>query len=91
MASRRQYDKTLQYIRLGLEEGGRPAIGGLPRGPNQSLYVDPTVLIDLPAEGRVAREEVFGPVLTVHRFDTEEEALALANNTPYGLGGSIWT
>jgi acyl-CoA reductase-like NAD-dependent aldehyde dehydrogenase len=91
MASRRQYDKSVHYIRLGLEEGGQTALGGLPREPGQSLYLEPTVLIDLPPEGRVAREEVFGPVLAVYRFDSEEEALALANNTPYGLGGSIWT
>jgi len=91
MASRRQYDKSVHYIRLGLEEGGQTALGGLPREPGQSLYLEPTVLIDLPPEGRVAREEVFGPVLAVYRFDREEEALALANNTPYGLGGSIWT
>jgi acyl-CoA reductase-like NAD-dependent aldehyde dehydrogenase len=91
MASRRQYDKSVHYIRLGLEEGGQTALGGLPREPGQSLYLEPTVLIDLPPEGRVAREEVFGPVLAVYRFDSEAEALALANNTPYGLGGSIWT
>ena len=91
MASRRQYDKTTQYIRWGLEEGGRPAIGGLPREPGRSLYLEPTVLTDLPPDGRVAREEVFGPVLAVHRFGDEREALGLANNTPYGLGGSIWT
>jgi acyl-CoA reductase-like NAD-dependent aldehyde dehydrogenase len=91
MASRKQYDKTMQYIRLGLEEGGRPAIGGLPKEAGRSLYLEPTVLTDLPADGRVAREEVFGPVLAVHRFEEEREALALANNTPYGLGGSVWT
>ncbi|HXV23148.1 MAG TPA: aldehyde dehydrogenase family protein [Alphaproteobacteria bacterium] len=91
MASRRQYDKTIQYIRWGLEEGARPVIGGLPAEPGRSLYLEPTVLTDLPPAGRVAREEVFGPVLAVHCFDGEEEALALANNTRYGLGGSIWT
>ncbi len=91
MASRRQYDKTIQYIRLGIEEGGRPAIGGLPREPGRNLYLEPTVLIDLPPDGRVAREEVFGPLLAVHRFEEERDALAIANNTPYGLGGSIWT
>ena len=91
MASRKQYDKTLRYIALGLEEGARAAIGGLPQEPGGSLYLEPTVLTGLPAEGRVAREEVFGPVLAVHPFEEEREALAIANNTPYGLGGSIWT
>ncbi|HSD34409.1 MAG TPA: aldehyde dehydrogenase family protein [Alphaproteobacteria bacterium] len=91
MASRRQYDKALRYIALGLEEGGRAAVGGMPREPGRSLYLEPTVLTSLPAGSRVAREEVFGPVLAVHPFEEEREALALANDTPYGLGGSIWT
>jgi acyl-CoA reductase-like NAD-dependent aldehyde dehydrogenase len=91
MASRRQYDKALRYIALGLEEGGRAAVGGMPRDPGRSLYLEPTVLTSLPAGSRVAREEVFGPVLAVHPFEEEREALALANDTPYGLGGSIWT
>ena len=91
MASRRQYDKALRYIALGLEEGGRAAVGGMPRDPGRSLFLEPTVLTSLPAGSRVAREEVFGPVLAVHPFEEEREALALANDTPYGLGGSIWT
>jgi acyl-CoA reductase-like NAD-dependent aldehyde dehydrogenase len=49
------------------------------------------VFVDLPATARVAREEVFGPVLVIHRCRDEEEALAIANDTPYGLGGSIWS
>ena len=56
-----------------------------------SLFLRPTVMVDAPIDGRVAREEVFGPVLLIHPFDNEEEALAIANNTPYGLGGSIWS
>ena len=90
MASRKQYDKAVGYIRLGLSEGGRAATGGDPGEP-RDLFLSPTVLVDLPATARVAREEVFGPVLVVHRYRDEEEALAIANGTPYGLGGSIWT
>jgi acyl-CoA reductase-like NAD-dependent aldehyde dehydrogenase len=90
MASRKQYDKAVEYIRLGLAEGGQAATGGLTKEA-ASLYLNPTVLTGLPNDGRVAREEVFGPVLAVHGFDSEDEALALANNTPYGLGGSIWS
>ncbi len=90
MASRRQYDKAVAYIRLGLAEGGRAVIGGDP-GNNADLFLKPTVLVDVPATGRLAREEVFGPVLVVHRFRDEEDALAIANGTPYGLGGSIWS
>ena len=90
MASRRQYDKAVEYIRLGLAEGARAAIGGLPQKAN-GLFLSPTVLVGAPPGGRVAREEIFGPVLAVHRFGTDGEALALANNTPYGLGGAIWS
>jgi acyl-CoA reductase-like NAD-dependent aldehyde dehydrogenase len=90
MASRKQYDKAAGYIRLGLAEGGRAVIGGDP-GDKRNLFLPPTVLVDLPATARVAREEVFGPVLVIHRCRDEEEALAIANDTPYGLGGSIWS
>jgi acyl-CoA reductase-like NAD-dependent aldehyde dehydrogenase len=90
MASRKQYDKAVGYIRLGLAEGGRAIVGGDP-GDKNDLFLPPTVLVDLPATARIAREEVFGPVLVVHRCRDEDEALAIANNTPYGLGGSIWS
>ncbi len=90
MASRKQYEKAVGYIRLGLAEGGRAIIGGDP-GDKSDLFLPPTVLVDLPATARVAREEVFGPVLIIQRFRDEEEALVIANNTPYGLGGSIWS
>lgn len=90
MASRKQFEKAADYVRLGLAEGGKAVLGGDP-GQRGDLFLTPTVLVDLPADGRLAREEVFGPVLAVHRFRTEAEALAIANNTPYGLGGSIWT
>lgn len=90
MASRKQFDKAVSYIRLGLEEGGRAVIGGDP-GQRRDLFLPPTVLTGLPATARIAREEVFGPVLLIHQFRNEAEALAIANNTPYGLGGSIWS
>ncbi|HEY7689872.1 MAG TPA: aldehyde dehydrogenase family protein [Dongiaceae bacterium] len=90
MASRKQYDKAVGYIRLGLSEKGRAVIGGDP-GDRKDLFLPPTVLVDLPPTSRVAREEVFGPVLLIHSFGEEEEALAIGNNTPYGLGGSIWS
>jgi acyl-CoA reductase-like NAD-dependent aldehyde dehydrogenase len=90
MASRKQYDKAVGYIRLGLTEGGRAVVGGDP-GDKRDLFLPPTVLVDVPPTARVAREEVFGPVLVVHRFRDEAEALAIANDTPYGLGGSIWS
>jgi acyl-CoA reductase-like NAD-dependent aldehyde dehydrogenase len=90
MASRRQYDKAVDYIRLGLAEGGRVVVGGVPNDQS-SLFLPPTVFVDLPPDGRVAREEIFGPVLAIHAVDDDQEALAVANNTLYGLGGSIWS
>jgi acyl-CoA reductase-like NAD-dependent aldehyde dehydrogenase len=90
MASRKQYDKAVSYIRQGLGEGAKAAIGGLP-ADDSSLFLPPTVLVGGPSDGRVAREEVFGPVLVIHPFEDERQALAIANNTPYGLGGSIWS
>ncbi|MEZ5775864.1 MAG: aldehyde dehydrogenase family protein [Hyphomicrobiaceae bacterium] len=90
MASQKQYDKALAYIRLGLSEGGRVAIGGEPKR-RDGLMLPPTVIVDAPSDGRLAREEVFGPVLSVLTFKDEAEALRIANGTPYGLGGSIWS
>ena len=90
MASRKQRDKVVSYIRLGLGEGAKAVAGGDP-GERNDLFLQPTILVGAPDDGRIAREEVFGPVLTVHRFKDEQQALAIANGTPYGLGGSIWS
>jgi gamma-glutamyl-gamma-aminobutyraldehyde dehydrogenase len=54
-------------------------------------FVQPTIFADVPPNARIAREEIFGPVLAIQTFTTEEEALALANDTPYGLAASVWT
>ncbi len=89
MASRKQYDKAAGFIRMGLADGARAAIGGEPAGGD--LFIQPTVLVDVPASSDVTREEIFGPVLAVQRFKQEGEALAFANDTPYGLGGSVWS
>jgi len=89
MASRAQFNKVASYIDLGLAEGAETIIGGKPRG--DSLYINPTILAGDLDGSRIAREEVFGPVLLVQPFDTEEQALAMANATPFGLGGSVWT
>ncbi len=89
MASRKQHEKTAAFIRLGLADGARAAVGGEP--PGGDLFVPPTVLVDVPASSELTREEIFGPVLAVQRFKEEGEALALANDTPYGLGGAVWS
>jgi acyl-CoA reductase-like NAD-dependent aldehyde dehydrogenase len=67
--------------------------GGIPAGPaySQGAYIEPTVFDNVDHSMRIAQEEVFGPVVAVIPFDTEDEAIRLANATPYGLSGSIWT
>jgi betaine-aldehyde dehydrogenase len=94
MVSFRQRETVLDYVRIGLEEGGRIVVGGgIPSDPAlaRGAYVEPTVLDRVTSRMRIAQEEVFGPVVVVIPFDTEEEAIRLANDTPYGLSGSIWT
>ena len=88
----RQLDKVLGYIRLGEEEGARIISGGhRVLEETGGFFIPPTVLDDVSNEWRVAREEIFGPVLTVTAFDDEDEALRIANDTPYGLAAGIWT
>ncbi len=87
-------DKVEGYVALAKEEGGRIVAGGRrPEDPalGEGAFFEPTVVADLPPGCRTATEEIFGPVITVHPFDTEEEAVALANAVRYGLAGSVWT
>jgi aminomuconate-semialdehyde/2-hydroxymuconate-6-semialdehyde dehydrogenase len=88
--------KILSYIALAREEGGTILCGGGPASaPNdrcaQGFFVDPTVITDLSVDCRVNQEEIFGPVVTITPFDTEDEAVSFANATPYGLAASLWT
>jgi acyl-CoA reductase-like NAD-dependent aldehyde dehydrogenase len=89
MASRVQCERVAKYIELGVSEGASVLAGGRPA--EGSTYIQPTIMTGELKGTRIAREEVFGPVVLVQPFDTEQEALDLANDTPYGLGGSIWT
>lgn len=89
MVSEEQRAKAERYIRLGLDDGGRAVTGVESSGRDR--FLAPTVLVDLPSGSAVTREEIFGPVLAVQRFGSEEEAVALANATPYGLGGAVWS
>ena len=94
MISEGQRRITLDYIALGLEEGSRlVGGGGVPQVPGGEggAYVEPTVLADVDNRWRVAQEEIFGPVVCVIPFDTEDEAIRMANDTTYGLSGSVWT
>ncbi len=88
----RQLERVLGYVRLGQEEGARLVSGGdRVRVETGGFYVPPTVLDGVANEWRVAREEIFGPVLTVTEFDDEADALRIANDTPYGLAAGLWT
>ena len=88
-------DKVASYLRLAVEEGGRILTGGvrpdLSAPWNEGAFLRPTVIADLPPTCRTATEEIFGPVVTVHPFDTEAEAVAMANGVRYGLAASVWT
>ncbi|HEV7810460.1 MAG TPA: aldehyde dehydrogenase family protein, partial [Candidatus Limnocylindrales bacterium] len=92
MVDGRQMDKVLGYIRLGEEEGARIVAGGeRVREETGGFYVPPTILDGVDNRWRVAREEIFGPVLTVTEFEDEEEGLRIANDSPFGLAAGIWT
>jgi acyl-CoA reductase-like NAD-dependent aldehyde dehydrogenase len=94
MVSFRQRESVLNYIQVGREEGARVVVGGgIPAEPAyaQGAYIQPTVFDRVTSGMRIAQEEIFGPVVAIIPFDTEEEAVRLANDTPYGLSGSIWT
>ncbi|MEX5341481.1 aldehyde dehydrogenase family protein [Pseudomonas sp. I2] len=86
-------DRVLSYVAVAEEEGGKILTGGrAPTAPalQDGYYVEPTV-VEAQPHHRVAQEEVFGPFVTVLRFSTDEQALAIANGTPYGLGSGLWT
>lgn len=93
LASKAQYDKVRALIETGIEEGATLVAGGLerPDGVNQGWFVKPTVFADVKPDMRIATEEIFGPVLSIFAFDTEEEAIRLANDTEYGLTNYIQT
>ena len=83
--------KVLRYIELGKAEGRLLAGGGRPSGLDSGNYVAPTVFADVPSSARIFQEEIFGPVVALTPFDTEAEALALANDVEYGLAAYVWT
>jgi acyl-CoA reductase-like NAD-dependent aldehyde dehydrogenase len=92
MISAVQRQTSLDYLELGVAEGARRLTGGdIPGDLGSGFYLRPAVLADASNEMRVAREEIFGPVACILPFDAEDEAIRLANDSPYGLSGSIWT
>ncbi len=84
-------EKVAAYVDLARQEGGTVVCGGNRVGPEKSAFFEPTIITGLAIDCRVATEEIFGPVVTVHPFDSEQQALEMANFVEYGLGSSIWT
>jgi aldehyde dehydrogenase (NAD+) len=94
LVSRDQASRVLDYVRLARDDGGTVVTGGgRPTSPelSEGNFVQPTVVSDLPGTSRVAREEIFGPVLTTFAFRDLDDGLRLANETPYGLFAAVWT
>ena len=89
VASKAQFDKVSEYIALGIKEGARLIAGGIPDEPENGYYVGPTIFSDVTNDMRIAREEIFGPVLCVLTYRTPEQAVAIANDTPYGLNAMV--
>ncbi|HJX80195.1 5-carboxymethyl-2-hydroxymuconate semialdehyde dehydrogenase [Glutamicibacter sp.] len=85
------FDKVMSYIEIGKKEGRLLAGGGRAEGFETGNYVAPTVFADVAPEAQIFQDEIFGPVVAITPFDTDEEALELANNTKYGLAAYVWT
>ncbi|MFI9718516.1 aldehyde dehydrogenase [Streptomyces sp. NPDC052396] len=92
LVSRRQRERVLEYIALGQHEGAKVLAGGEPpEAPGTGWYVRPTLLGEVTNGMRVAREEIFGPVVCLIPYEDEEDAVRLADDSEYGLSGSVWT
>ena len=91
---RRQMEKILKYVEIGKSEGAKVLCGGVQAKEGElekGCFLRPTLLGDVTNDMRVAQEEIFGPVACIIKFKTEEEVLAMANDSAYGLGGAVWT
>ena len=93
VVSKIQYDKIINLINLGIKEGANLAIGGpeKPPGLEKGYFIKPTIFTNVNNDMEIAKSEIFGPVLSIIPFDTEEEAIAIVNDTEYGLGNYIQT
>ena len=95
LVSETHLEKVMGYLDLARKEGGKVLCGGerlqIPGRCSKGYFLSPAVIEDLPIHCRTNQEEIFGPVVTLSSFRTDEEALQLANHSPYGLSASIWT
>lgn len=90
LASLRQYEKVKSYIKSGIQEGARLLYGTVPENSNNGYYISPTIFTCVTSEMSIARDEIFGPVLCVFPYETEEEAIRIANDTRYGLNAGVY-
>ena len=91
LVASRQRQRVEEYIASGLSQGAKVVLGGgRPMGFDKGWYVEPTIFIDVESKMRVAQEEIFGPVLSILTYSTEDQAVTLANDTMYGLGGAVF-
>jgi len=91
IANKPQYEKILKMIKIGIDEGATLVAGGVekPEGYEKGYYVKPTVFANVTNDMTIAREEIFGPVLSILKYDSEEQAIEMANDTEYGLAGYV--
>jgi aldehyde dehydrogenase (NAD+) len=91
LVSARQRDRVEGYIAKGKEEGRLVLGGGRPKGLTRGWFVEPTIFADVHPDAVIAQEEIFGPVISILSFDTDDEAVAIANNSAYGLHGAVFS
>src|SRR4029450_9917198 len=90
LVSARQRDRVLGYIEKGKAEGAKLLVGGgRPSHLDKGDYVEPTLVVDVEPDARIAEEEIFGPVLCVLKYDGDDDAVRIANNSMYGLSGAV--
>jgi aldehyde dehydrogenase (NAD+) len=91
LVSRAQLERVRGYVDIGVSEGARLVTGGTETALDRGYYVPPTVFADVTPSMTIAREEIFGPVLSILAYDSEDEAVRIANDTPYGLAAGVWS